>query len=63
MFNALCFGVLEPLYTLGGLNFLIPNLFSTIVSVRDAPKEEVQVLFGHQKQWNPHVNEILKVFK
>jgi hypothetical protein len=44
--------LLNP-YTLGDLNFLIRDSFSNIVSVSDAPKEEVQVLFGHQKQWSP----------
>jgi hypothetical protein len=33
----------------GGYNFLISNLFLTIVSVSNAPKRGVQVLFGHQK--------------
>jgi len=28
-------------------------MFSTIVSVLDVPREEVQVLFGHQKQQSP----------
>jgi hypothetical protein len=43
--------VLDP-FILGGCNFLIFNPFSMIVSVSDAPRGEVQVLFGHQKQWS-----------
>jgi hypothetical protein len=35
---------------LWGLNFVISNLFSTNVSVSDAQREGIQVLFGHQKQ-------------
>jgi hypothetical protein len=35
------------LFTLGGDNFLISNLFSTIVSMSDAPRGGVQILFGH----------------
>jgi hypothetical protein len=45
------FEFLTP-FTLGGRNFLISNPFSTIVSVSDASGKGVQVLFGHQKQWN-----------
>jgi len=41
------------LFTLGGYNILIFNLFLTIVSVLDAPRGEVQVLFGHLKQQSP----------
>jgi hypothetical protein len=37
-------------FTLGGHNFLISNLFSTIFSVLDALRGGLQVLFGHQKQ-------------
>jgi len=33
-----------------GCNFLIPNMFWTIVSVSDAPRGEVQVLFGHKNK-------------
>jgi hypothetical protein len=29
------------------------NLFSTILYVLDAPKGRLQVLFQHQKQYNP----------
>jgi hypothetical protein len=39
--------------TLRGCNFLISNPFSTIVSVSDAPRGGVQVLFEHQKQQSP----------
>ncbi len=47
-----CFEFLTP-FTLRGCNFLVPNLFLTIVSVLDAQREGVQVLFGHQKQQRP----------
>jgi hypothetical protein len=40
-------------FTLGACNFHIYNLFSTIVSVSDAPRGGVQVLLGHQKQQSP----------
>ncbi len=40
-------------FTLGGHNFLISNSFSTILSVLDAPRRGLQVLFRHQKQKNP----------
>jgi hypothetical protein len=49
VFDGLFFNFLT-LFTLGGYNFLISNLFLTIVSVSNAPKGRVQVLFGHQKQ-------------
>jgi hypothetical protein len=49
MFNSLFFEILTP-FTLEGHNFLISNLFSTILSVLDAPRGGLQVLFGHQKQ-------------
>ncbi len=45
------FGVLD-LVTFGGCNFLIFNLFLTIVSMLDVPRRGVQVLFGHHKQWS-----------
>ncbi len=45
----LLFSVLDPPSTLRGCNFLIFNPFSTIVSVSDARRGGVQVLFGHQK--------------
>ncbi len=37
-------------FTLGDHNFLISNLFLTILSVLDAQRGGLQVLFGHQKQ-------------
>jgi hypothetical protein len=40
-------------FTLGGYNFFNSIPFSTIFSVLDVPIGGVQVLFGHQKQWNP----------
>jgi len=47
------FWVLNSLY-FGDCNFLISNLFQTIVNVSDdAPRRGVQVLFEHQKQWSP----------
>jgi len=46
-------------FTLGGHNFLISNLFSTIFSVLDAPRGGLQVLFGHQKQQSPPLAVIL----
>ncbi len=52
VFDGLLFKVPDPLY-FGGCNFLISNPFSTIVSVSDSPRGEVQVLFGHQKQQSP----------
>jgi hypothetical protein len=49
MFNSLFFEFLTP-FTLEGHTFLTFNLFSTILSVLDAPRGELQVLFGQQKQ-------------
>jgi hypothetical protein len=43
------FQFLAP-FTLGGHNFLISNPFLIIITMSDVPREEVQVLFGHQKQ-------------
>jgi hypothetical protein len=40
-------------FTLEGHNFLNFNLFSTILSVLDSPREGLQVLLGHQKQQSP----------
>jgi hypothetical protein len=48
-----CFFEFLTPFILGGRNFLISNQFSTIVSVSDAPRGRVQVLFGHQKQQSP----------
>jgi hypothetical protein len=45
------FEFLTP-FTLGACNFLISNPFLTLVTVSDAPRGGVQVLFGHQKQWS-----------
>jgi hypothetical protein len=42
---------LDPL--LKDCNFLIFNLVLTIASMSDAPRREVQVLLGHQKQQSP----------
>jgi hypothetical protein len=44
---------------LGGHNFLISNPFWMIVSVSDAPRGGVQVLFGHQKQRSPPLGSSL----
>jgi hypothetical protein len=52
MFGGLCFGVLDP-FTLEGHNFLISYSFLTIVSMSDAPRGGVQILFGHKKQQSP----------
>ncbi len=52
MFSGFFFWVLDP-FILGGHNSLICNLFSTIVSVSNAPRGRVQILFGHWKQWSP----------
>jgi hypothetical protein len=41
------FEFLTP-FILGGLNFLISNLFSTIVNVSNVLRGGVQVWFGHQ---------------
>jgi hypothetical protein len=49
MFDALLFCVLDPLY-FGGCNFFIFNEFLTILSVSDASRRGVQVLFGYEKQ-------------
>ncbi len=37
-------------FTLGGHNFLISNVFLTILSVLDAPIVGLQVCFAYQKQ-------------
>jgi hypothetical protein len=52
MFGGLFFLVLDP-FTLGSHNFLNFIPFFTIFSAPHASIEEVQVLFGHQKQWSP----------
>jgi hypothetical protein len=44
---------------LGGHNFLISYLFSKFLSVLDAPRGGLQVLFGHHKQKNPPLANIL----
>jgi hypothetical protein len=49
MFSGLFFEFLTP-FTLGAHNFLISNLFLTIVCVPDAPRGGVQVFFGHHKE-------------
>jgi hypothetical protein len=49
VFSGLFFYFLT-LFTLGGYNFLISIFFLTIVSVSDALKGGVQILFGHQKR-------------
>jgi hypothetical protein len=46
-------------FTLGDHNFLISNPFLTIIIVLDAPREGLQVLFGHQNQQNPPLAAIL----
>jgi hypothetical protein len=46
LFSDLFFLVLDPFY-FEGRNFLISNPFLTIVSVSDASRGEVQILFGH----------------
>jgi hypothetical protein len=55
MFDDLFFRVLDPLYLggAGGRNFRIFNRFLTIISISDASREGVQVLFGHQKKHSP----------
>jgi hypothetical protein len=40
-------------FSLRANNFLISNPLLTIVSVSDASRGGVQILFGHQKQWSP----------
>ncbi len=47
--SVICFFEFLTTFTLKGSNFFIFNTFSMIVSVSDAPRERVQVLFGHQK--------------
>jgi hypothetical protein len=49
MLGGLVFDFLTP-FTLGAHNFLVSNLFLTIVNVPDAPRGGVQVFFGHHKQ-------------
>jgi hypothetical protein len=46
-------------FIFGVHNFLISNLFSMIVSVLDAVKGEVQVLFAHYKQQRPSLRSSL----
>jgi len=58
MFNSF-FGVFLTPFILGGHNFLISNLFSTIFSVLDAPRRGLEVLFWHQKQKSPSLAGIL----
>jgi hypothetical protein len=52
MFNSFFFEFLSP-FTLEGHNFFNSNIFSTILSVLDAPRGGLQVLFGHQMQQSP----------
>jgi hypothetical protein len=52
VFSGLFFKFLTS-FTLGGRNFLIFNSLLMIVSVSDMPRGGVQVMFGHQQQWNP----------
>jgi hypothetical protein len=54
MFYGLFFQFLKT-FTLRGCNFLNSNPFLRIFSASDAPKGEVQILFGHKKQWSPPV--------
>jgi len=49
-YKTFCFLEFLTPFTLGGHNFLISNLFSTILSVLDAPRGGLQVCFAHQKQ-------------
>jgi hypothetical protein len=59
MFNGFfLFEFLTP-FTLGDHNFLISNLFLTILSVLDALRAGLQVLFRYQKQKNPPLATIL----
>jgi hypothetical protein len=59
MFNDFFSEFLTP-STLGDHNFLVFSVFSTTLSVLDAPKGGLQVLFGHQKQKNPPLVVILQ---
>jgi hypothetical protein len=52
------FNFLSPLIW-ADCNFLICNLFSTIVSVSNVPRREVHILFGHQKQTSPPLGSSL----
>jgi hypothetical protein len=51
------FWVLDKLYF---CNFLISNLFSTIVSVSDEPRGGLQLLLGHQKHQSPPLGSSLR---
>ncbi len=52
------------IFTLGDRNFLISNLFLTIVNVLNAPKGAIQVLFGHQEQQSPPLSfNLLNAFR
>jgi hypothetical protein len=52
MFNSFFLEFLTP-FTLVGHNFLISNMFSTILSVLDAPRGGLKICFAHQKQQSP----------
>jgi len=58
MLNNFFLEFLTP-FTLGGHNFLISDMFSTILSVLDAPKGGLQVFFAHQKQQSPPLAGII----
>jgi hypothetical protein len=51
MFNGFFSEFFTP-FTLKDHNFLISNLFLTILSALDAPRGGLQVYFEHQKQKN-----------
>ncbi len=40
-------------FILGGHNFFYYISFLTIFNAPKVPIKRIQVLFGHQKQWNP----------
>ncbi len=52
VFDGFVFERFLTLSTLGGHNFLNSNPFLMIFSALLVPIGEVQVLFGHQKQWS-----------
>ncbi len=58
VFNSFFWEFLTP-FTLVGHNFLISNLFSTILNVLDAPRGGLQVCFAHQKQQSPPLYGII----
>jgi hypothetical protein len=57
-FGGLVFLVLDP-FTLGCCNFFNSISFLTIFSAQDVPIGGIQVLFKHQKQWNPPLGSSL----